>query len=149
MTNGRNWRTIVPEPWLRSRKSSVLPGSGNCRVSEAMDKSARTDTERFWLKSRFEIRRNTLCISRFANRWVGAKDPEAVADDLVNVSVQRKGLSPKIVLMPNEAVWACAEYAQDCHCADAMECRPGIHSNFVSLCLKTWGFYFDTERTRL
>ena len=42
---------------------------------EALMKSARADGERFWVRRRFEKRRNTLCISRFSNCTAGAKDP--------------------------------------------------------------------------
>ena len=47
-----------------------------------MIKSASVDGERFWCKSKFEKRRNTLCISRFSNCGVAPKDPPATADDL-------------------------------------------------------------------
>ena len=42
---------------------------------EALIKSARAGSERFCSQARFEKRRNTVCISRFSNRRLGAKDP--------------------------------------------------------------------------
>ena len=46
-------------------------------------KLTRVDGERFCAKSRFEIRRHTLCISRVSNRRVGAKEPPATAGDFI------------------------------------------------------------------
>ena len=42
---------------------------------EALIKSARAGSERFCSQARFKKRRNTVCISRFLNRRLGAKDP--------------------------------------------------------------------------
>ena len=38
-------------------------------------KSARAGSERFCSQARFGKRWNTVCISRFSNRGLGAKDP--------------------------------------------------------------------------
>ena len=38
---------------------------------EALIKSVIVDGERFFVKTRFEKRRNTVCISRFSNRRIG------------------------------------------------------------------------------
>ena len=46
-------------------------------------KLTRVDGESFCAKSRFEIRRHTLCISRVSNRRVGAKEPPATAGDFI------------------------------------------------------------------
>ena len=48
--------------------------AGVFAFKEALVISARVDVERFWHKSRFEKRRNTVCISSFTNCRVGAKD---------------------------------------------------------------------------
>ena len=50
-------------------------------IREALIKSAAVDGERFFVKTRFEKRRNTVCISSFSNCTVGAKDPLTAADD--------------------------------------------------------------------
>ena len=42
---------------------------------EALIKSARAGSERFCSQARFGKWRNTLCISHFSNRRLGAKDP--------------------------------------------------------------------------
>ena len=42
---------------------------------EALIKSARAGSERFCSQARFEKRWNTVCISRFSNRRLRAKDP--------------------------------------------------------------------------
>ena len=42
---------------------------------EALIKSAAVDGERFFVKTMFEKRRNSACISRFSNRRIGGKDP--------------------------------------------------------------------------
>ena len=66
-----------------------LSGSVRCRmgrplpVKRPMTKLTRVDGERFCAKSKFGNRRNTLCISRFSNWRVGAKDPSATAGDFV------------------------------------------------------------------
>ena len=39
--------------------------------------------ERFFVKSRFEKRRNTVCISSFSNCGIGGKDPPKCADTIV------------------------------------------------------------------
>ena len=56
-------------------------------TKEALNKSARAVGEGFCSKSRFGNRRNTLCISRFSNRRVGAKDPLPAAADLFRASL--------------------------------------------------------------
>ncbi|MEE0787328.1 MAG: hypothetical protein U0M25_06335 [Oscillospiraceae bacterium] len=48
---------------------------------EALIQSARADGERFFGKSRYGKRRNTLCISSFSYRWIDEKDPASAADD--------------------------------------------------------------------
>ena len=56
-------------------------------IREALNKSARSVSEGFCSKLRFENRRNTLCISRFSNRKVGTKDPLSAAADLFRGSL--------------------------------------------------------------
>ena len=56
-------------------------------IREALNQSARAVGERFCRKLRFENRRNTLCISRFSNRKVAAKDPPGAAADLFRASL--------------------------------------------------------------
>ena len=55
-------------------------------TKEALSKSTRAVSERFFDQSRYRKRRNTLCISRFRYRRVGGKDPLTVADDLIRGS---------------------------------------------------------------
>ena len=62
--------------------------AGVFAFKEALVISARVDVERFWHKSRFEIRRHTLCISRVSNRRVGTKDLAATADDIISDSLK-------------------------------------------------------------
>ena len=45
-------------------------------------KSTAVDGERFFVKTRFEKWRNTLCISHFSNRRIGGKDPASAVADL-------------------------------------------------------------------
>ena len=63
--------------------------TAKCRIFqiwEALNQWARTFGERFWRKARFERRRNTLCISSFSNRSIGAKDPAKVEAHWFSVS---------------------------------------------------------------
>ena len=53
---------------------------------ETLMKSAAADGERFFVKARFEKRRNTLCISRFSNRRIGGKDPSSVVGGFIRGS---------------------------------------------------------------
>ena len=62
--------------------------AGVFAFEESLVISARVDDEGFWHKSRFEIRRHTLCISRVSNRRVGTKDPTATADDIISDSLK-------------------------------------------------------------
>ena len=57
--------------------------------SETPNQSARAFGERFWHKTRLEKRRNTLCISSFSSRRIGAKDPAKAADDWFGVSAKK------------------------------------------------------------
>ena len=52
------------------------------RAKEALIKSARAVSERFFGQSRYRKRRNTLCIFRFRYRRVDGKDSLTAADDL-------------------------------------------------------------------
>ena len=54
----------------------------NDKPREALIKSAAVDGERFFVKTRFEKRWNTVCISRFSNRRIGGKDPSSAVGDL-------------------------------------------------------------------
>ncbi len=54
---------------------------------EALIKSAAVDGERFFVKTRFEKRRNTVCISRFSNRRIVGKDPSSAVGDLFRGSL--------------------------------------------------------------
>ena len=65
--------------------------SSSVPIREALNKSARAVGERFCRKLRFESRRNTLCISRFSNRKVAAKDPPGAAADLFRDSLDCHG----------------------------------------------------------
>ena len=60
---------------------------------EALIKSARTVSERFFGQSRYRKRRNTVCISRFRYRRVGGKDPLTAADDLFRGSLENIRIS--------------------------------------------------------
>ena len=73
-------------------------------IREALNKSARAVSEGFCSELRFENRRNTLCISRFSNRKVGAKDPLSAAADLFRASLDctRKGYAASVTLVPRE-----------------------------------------------
>ena len=55
---------------------------------EPLKKSARAVGERLRRKLRLKNRRNTLCISRFLNRKVAAKDPSSAAADLFRGSLE-------------------------------------------------------------
>ena len=57
------------------------------RSREALNKSARAVRERFCCNLRLGSRRNTLCISRFPDRKVSAKDPLSAAVDLFRGSL--------------------------------------------------------------
>ena len=65
-----------------------MRNTGVFAFKESLVISARVDDEGFWHKSRFEIRRHTLCISRVSNRRVGTKDPTATADDIISDSLK-------------------------------------------------------------
>ncbi|MEE0111213.1 MAG: hypothetical protein UEP57_10055 [Oscillospiraceae bacterium] len=52
-------------------------------LKEAMMRSARAVSERFWPELTFEKRWNTVCISSFSNGKVGSKDPLTAADDFL------------------------------------------------------------------
>ena len=54
---------------------------------EALIKSAAVDGERFFVKTMFEKRRNSACISRFSNRRIGGKDPSSAVGDLFRGSL--------------------------------------------------------------
>ena len=54
---------------------------------EALIKSVAVDGERFFVKTRFEKRRNTVCISRFSNRRIVGKDPSSAVGDLFRGSL--------------------------------------------------------------
>ena len=56
-------------------------------LREALIKSAAVDGERFFVKTRFEKRGNTVCISRFSNRRIGGKDPSSAVGDLFRGSL--------------------------------------------------------------
>ena len=55
---------------------------------ETLIKSAAVDGERFFVKTRFEKRGNTVCISRFSNRRIGGKDPSSAVGDLFRGSLE-------------------------------------------------------------
>ena len=54
---------------------------------EALIKSAAVDGERFFVKTRFEKRWNTVCISHFSNRRIGGKDPSSAVGGLFRGSL--------------------------------------------------------------
>ena len=56
-------------------------------LREVLIKSAAVDGERFFVKTRFEKRGNTVCISRFSNRRIGGKDPSSAVGDLFRGSL--------------------------------------------------------------
>ena len=58
---------------------------------EVLIKSAAVDGERFFVKTRFEKRWNTVCISRFSNRRIGGKDPSSAVGDLFRGSLYLEG----------------------------------------------------------
>ena len=57
-------------------------------IREVLIKSAAVDGERFFVKTRFEKRGNTVCISRFSNRRIGGKDPSSAVGDLFRGSLE-------------------------------------------------------------
>ena len=59
----------------------------NANSMEALIKSAAVDGERFFVKTRFEKRWNTVCISRFSNRRIGGKDPSSAVGGLFRGSL--------------------------------------------------------------
>ena len=77
---------------------------GNPR--EALIKSVAVDGERFFVKTRFEKRRNTVCISRFSNRRIGGKDPSSAVGDLFRGSLMYRNKS-ECVRMGRTAAVGC------------------------------------------
>ena len=59
-------------------------------LKEVLIKSAAVDGERFFVKTRFEKRGNTVCISRFSNRRIGGKDPSSAVGDLFRGSLNTR-----------------------------------------------------------
>ena len=57
---------------------------------EALMKSTAVDGERFFVKTRFEKWRNTLCISHFSNRRIGGKAPSSAVGDFIRDSLVKK-----------------------------------------------------------
>ena len=49
-------------------------------------KSARMDSEGFFVKTRLGKRRSTLCTSSFSNRRIGGKEPLSTEEDFIGVS---------------------------------------------------------------
>ncbi len=49
---------------------------------------ARAFIERFWLKTKFRKRRNTVCIVSFLNCRIGAKDPVKAADKPSGIALE-------------------------------------------------------------
>ena len=82
-----------------SQKIERIPTvhSMNCgniiQSEEALNKSARADSERFFSGRRVPKRRNTLCISRFGSRTARGKNPllsrRRFVQSFLNKSVQR------------------------------------------------------------
>ena len=66
-------------------------------IREALIKSARAGSERFCSQARFGKWRNTLCISHFSNRRLGAKDPLPSRRRFIQ-SFPRKGNARKQLL---------------------------------------------------
>ena len=62
---------------------------------EVLIKSAAVDGERFFIKTRFEKRGNTVCISRFSNRRIGGKDPSSAVGDLFRGSLNKFKITPQ------------------------------------------------------
>ena len=62
-----------------------------CEIMEVLIKSAAVDGGRFFIKTRFEKRGNTVCISRFSNRRIGGKDPSSAVGDLFRGSLYLEG----------------------------------------------------------
>ena len=60
--------------WSIRQQLSVFPVVAECFSREALIKSARADSKRFWLSRKFQKRRNTGCISLFWNCTGEAKD---------------------------------------------------------------------------
>ena len=63
--------------WNKRSSAGIVIEVGNkfnSNAREALIKSARADGERFWFQTRFGKWGNTLCISHFSNRSLGAKD---------------------------------------------------------------------------
>ena len=63
-------------------------------IREVLIKSAAVDGERFFVKTRFEKRGNTVCISRFSNRRIGGKDPSSAVGDLFRGSFISQASAP-------------------------------------------------------
>ena len=56
--------------------------------------------ERFFVKSRFEKRRNTVCISSFSNCGIGGKDPPKCADTIVRCCLRFLRVTSASLLTP-------------------------------------------------
>ena len=80
-------------------------------VKEVLIKSAAVDGERFFVKTRFEKRWNTVCISRFSNRRIGGKDPSSAVGDLFRGSLRYDGYVQSALRLqirnafPERALW--------------------------------------------
>ena len=97
-TNISKLESGTANPSLRTRKRlaagmgmkfklEFVPAQSEFCVREALIISAAVDSERFFVKSRFGKRRNTVCISRFSNRRIGGKDPSSAVGDLIRGSL--------------------------------------------------------------
>ena len=61
--------------------------SQNIYIKETLIKSARMDGKRFFAKTRFGKRRNTVCISSFSSRKIDGKGPASAVADLFRASL--------------------------------------------------------------
>ena len=92
----RKYRTTLKQ--RKNAAASSPSGQGSRRRFSLfrvyLIKSVAVDGERFFVKTRFEKRGNTVCISRFSNRRIGGKDPSSAVGDLFRGSFISQASAP-------------------------------------------------------
>ena len=106
--------------------------------SETPNQSARAFGERFWHKTRLEKRRNTLCISSFSSRRIGAKDPAKAADDWFGVSAKnerrKQNENKKEMASRRTAAAVCSVSSQSGSQAEACGTAAGMEERRTKWC---------------
>ena len=108
---------------------------------------ARADGERFCSKSKFESRRNTVCISRFSNCGVGAKEPSAAAGGFSTVAEKRKTKDPYMTWQPvrsHQGIISLGPdrtklYESELHAAVSIACHYGKRYSILRTLVRLFG----------